>query len=801
MTGPFVQNIKSNYTMKINTTKFYTILIVAMLWGTVTLFAQSTITKPKVIVTTDMGADPDDEQSMVRFLVSCNEFDVKGLIVSTSCWKTSTNTSVMNSYMNPLLNAYTSAYNNLKIHSADFPTPAYLKSITVLGNTGYAYAGIGSGKDSPGSNLIIATVDATTPDQPICVQSWGGSNTLAQALWKVKSTRSAAELNAFISKVYCYDILGQDNTGAWLVVNFPNLIYIRATNVYGWQRSKSDSWWATNIQSHGALGAVYPDGKYAMEGDTPALLHALGRGLNDPADPKQRGWGGQFVSKVANIKSMSPVTDEGQWGTYYMYGNSLGPQEFKQAIENDFQARMDWANSSNFSSANHHPIVSLNDDKTEDVLKINVAPGKTMSLSASGTTDPDNNTLTYKWTYYQTDGTYSSSVLITNSTSQIASITVPSNATDKTMHFVVAVTDNGSPSLTSYRRVIIVGNANGAGTSPVVNITSPANNSSANLGTDINLAATATDADGTVSKVEFFNGTTLLGTDITSPYTFSWTPTSAGNYSITAKATDNIGNTTTSSSVTISINAPRVPYNNVAHAIPGIIPMEEFDFGGNGVGYLDNTPGSEVTPVVNFRTDEDVDIETCSDAGGGYNIGYATKGEWLEYTVNVQSSGNYDLNLRVACNGDGRTVSLAMDGKNIATDVAIPNTAGWQTWTTITVKNIALTAGQKIMRLTIGTTDYVNLNFVEFKKTVVTGIENSESVILKMYPNPFGAEGFIINQLDKFSYRINDVSGILLDEGSGNGSKQIGQNLPHGVYFLTIENDKGTMKQKIVRQF
>src|SRR5690606_12633366 len=101
--------------------------------------------------------------------------------------------------------------------------------------------------------------------------------------------------------------------------------------------------------------------------------------------------------------------------------------------------------------------------------------------------------------------------------------------------------------------------------------------------------------------------------------------------------------------------------------------------------YLDNTPGSETG--VNFRADEDVDIEVCTDAGGGYNIGYATAGEWLEYTVQVGAAGKYDLDLRVAASGTGRTLSITMDGKNIASNVSIPNTNGWQSWQTITVRN------------------------------------------------------------------------------------------------------------------
>ncbi|MDB5257365.1 MAG: carbohydrate-binding protein, partial [Chitinophagaceae bacterium] len=89
---------------------------------------------------------------------------------------------------------------------------------------------------------------------------------------------------------------------------------------------------------------------------------------------------------------------------------------------------------------------------------------------------------------------------------------------------------------------------------PTVSLTSPANNANVNAPASIAIAATAADADGTVSKVDFYNGTTLLGTDATSPYSYTWTNVAAGTYSITAKATDNSGATATSGVATVKVN-------------------------------------------------------------------------------------------------------------------------------------------------------------------------------------------------------------------------------------------------------
>jgi hypothetical protein len=246
---------------------------------------------------------------------------------------------------------------------------------------------------------------------------------------------------------------------------------------------------------------------------------------------------------------------------------------------------------------------------------------------------------------------------------------------------------------------------------PSVTITQPSSTTFIAPAT-ISINATATSTSGTISKVEFYNGTTKLGEDLTSPYSYTWTNVAKGSYAITAVATDNLGNKATSSSVAIKVNVPQAPYNGTWNLIPGTIQAENYDVGGNGSAYSDASVGN--TGGATFRTDEDVDLEVCTDAGAGYNLGYATAGEWLEYSVDVQKLGLYDISFRVAANGDARTLSLSMDDKAIVTNVAIPNTAGWQTWQTVTVKNVTLQPGKQILRLTIGATDYVNLNYVTF---------------------------------------------------------------------------------------
>lgn len=246
-----------------------------------------------------------------------------------------------------------------------------------------------------------------------------------------------------------------------------------------------------------------------------------------------------------------------------------------------------------------------------------------------------------------------------------------------------------------------------------------------------------------------------------------------------------------------STTKPRGPYNGTIGQIPGTIQAENFDVGGNNIAYYDASAGN--TGGATFRTDEDVDIENCSDVGGGYSIGYATAGEWLEYTVNVTASGNYDLDLRVACNGTGRTVSVSMDGTTIANNVAIPNTAAWQTWQTVTVKNVPLTAGQKVMRLTIGAVDYVNINYLTFN-SVITDISDDLSTLnINIYPNPFEDQLFVETE-GEFHYQFMNTLGVVLEEGTVADKVVLDNKLSKGVYLLKVKKEDLSRLVKLVKE-
>ena len=143
------------------------------------------------------------------------------------------------------------------------------------------------------------------------------------------------------------------------------------------------------------------------------------------------------------------------------------------------------------------------------------------------------------------------------------------------------------------------------------------------------------------------------------------------------------------------------------HVVPGVIEAEDFDDGGFSDTTATNYGGE-------YRSTA-VDIETCTDAGGGFNVGWMDTGEWMEYTISVDTPGVYQLALRVASPYDGRTVGVEIDG-NSTGSVNVPNTAGWQSWQTIRANDVYLTAGTHRLRV-VALSDLFNLNWISVQRS------------------------------------------------------------------------------------
>lgn len=277
--------------------------------------------KPRVIVLTDIGNEPDDSMSMVRFLLYSNELDVEGLIAATSTWLRD---RVHRELIEERIDAYAEVLPNLRVHADGYPDAEVLRSKIRAGRAAYGMQGVGPGMDTDASRLIVDAVDAGDA-RPVWVTVWGGAVDLAQVLYHVASTRSETEVARFVAKLRVYSISDQDDAGPWIRARFPELFWIASVHAFGqyglasWigiarplpgeDNLATPQWLADNVQSHGALGALYPDVVYTMEGDSPSFLYLIPNGLGAPEHPDWGSWGGRYGTVSRDFGLWSSAAD------------------------------------------------------------------------------------------------------------------------------------------------------------------------------------------------------------------------------------------------------------------------------------------------------------------------------------------------------------------------------------------------------------------------------------------------------------------------------------------------------------
>lgn len=255
---------------------------------------------------------------------------------------------------------------------------------------------------------------------------------------------------------------------------------------------------------------------------------------------------------------------------------------------------------------------------------------------------------------------------------------------------------------------------------PDVVITNPVAEANLPAG-DILIEADVSSPDSTIATVEFYNRTNYLGEDTSEPYSFNWASVSDGCYTIVVKATDANG-VEGEGSVHIAVGSgcPQLPYYGSPSDIPGQIEAEDFDLGGEGVAYHDidmGNKGGEYRTAEDINITEDVDIEICSE--GGYNIAWLDAFEWLEYTVDVNNSGAYTIETRVAPESKYTVGSFhfEFDGLDRTGGISVSGTGGLQTWGTVTA-DVNLSAGTQTMRFVREGEPYeyckYNLNYFNF---------------------------------------------------------------------------------------
>jgi hypothetical protein len=346
---------------------------------------------------------------------------------------------------------------------------------------------VGDGKGTPGSRRILEAADR--PDgRPLWISAWGGVNTLAQALWDARRTRTPRELQRLVSRLRVYAISDQDDAGPWLRKNFPDLFYLVSPSDQGYQQYHratwtgisgdrryqngplhqfhlvENSWLEENvIRNHSPLGALYPKHTVIMEGDTPSFLGLINNGLGWATSPAYGGWGGRYVYTTFpeeprplwtnnDRESRDRVTaDDGKEYT----SDQATVWRWREAYQHDFAARMDWCIADTYEKANHNPQAILNGDRSKRVLELRVRSGKKVRLSAAGTADPDGDQVQLTWFVYPEAGSCRTPVELAATEGERTSFVAPRVEKPGTLHVILQVRDRGKPSLFSYRRAVI----------------------------------------------------------------------------------------------------------------------------------------------------------------------------------------------------------------------------------------------------------------------------------------------------------------------------------------------------------
>ncbi|KAJ3548123.1 hypothetical protein NM208_g1157 [Fusarium decemcellulare] len=396
--------------------------------------------KPRVFVLTDILNEPDDQQSVVRYLLYSNEFNTRALCATTS---THLRNETHPDRIEQIVKAYGQVVKNLNrhVHPWNQYTPAEdLLSLITSGPTvrlllfapappnlltmlqSYGREAL-SEPISEGAQLLIERLQEST--EPLWILVWGGPNTLAQALHHLSQNVTDAEFAVLRARLRVYAISDQDDTSEWIRYNWPDIFYI--VSIHGFTNYALATWrcmwegipslslnklgheWLAKYIEIGPLGDVYPRRAYGAEGDTPSFLYLIQNGLGDREDPRVGGWGGRWLpinhgSRVYGDSLDIYYAPDGSNET----SNKATCARWRDHFQNDMASRMQWSVSDNFSNGTHPPVPRINGTVGPSPIRISVVPGQEVVLDASetfGPDDPENNsTLVFEWYQYLESG-------------------------------------------------------------------------------------------------------------------------------------------------------------------------------------------------------------------------------------------------------------------------------------------------------------------------------------------------------------------------------------------------------------
>ena len=468
--------------------------------------------RPRTIVTTD--PELDDSNSLVRFLLYSAEVETEGLIYASSqfhwrgdgkgtrfsmpdreysrgglnlCPCTSWRWKPGERYIDEAVEIYAKVYPNLRVHDRNYPTPEFLRSKIREGNV--EFEGDIS-KDTAGSDLIKRVLLDDKPG-PVYLLAWGGQSTIARALQSIRQQYESSpewpKLRDKVSRKAIIQAFGdQDGTNAsYIKPQWPGIEFRQmATATWGYgarsvvrpefARYLSAEWTRENVSNVGPFGAFYRvwgDGKQMVPGDIfdyfgldlgADELRAKGYRVWTPPQEKgawiSEGDTSTFMNLVDNGLRAHEDASFGGWGGRNAAdkdASGASPRDYATArwfelAQRDFAARLTWTVTPAFAAANHEPKVTVSGP-----LNRTAAPGSTVRLVATAS-DPDKNALTVKWWQYTDADTYPGTVSLESPETLISTFQVPTDATPgQTIHVLIQVTDNGTPALTSFQRVVV----------------------------------------------------------------------------------------------------------------------------------------------------------------------------------------------------------------------------------------------------------------------------------------------------------------------------------------------------------
>ena len=443
-------------------------------------FSQNENAKPRVIAMTD--GEVDDRCSMVRFLLYTNDIELLGIIQTNSVYQK--HGWVAEKWLDKQIDAYEKVYPNLIIHDPNYPKPDILRSKLYVGDNDSTHITVdynsparipgqkptidpANWKDTEGSDKIVEILLEKDP-RLVHIQAWGGGNTAARAFYKLKK-QFPSEYKRAVSKAVMYNIWYQDGAGSYIEQNFPEVTmvlshYFNSTWAYGAQVYTKP--FVAEYVKPNPLGKFYTQ-NYISEGDSPAFLYSLGNGLRSDENPTYGGWGGRFY-KVNGFDNVYRDIDKASYS------------QWVEAANRDFETRLKWCVTSKYEDANHKPEIKLSVARD-----ITVRSGELVKLKAVIT---DNDPIDFKglwekykavyeqqgvdfkkfsammaqrpkvstlWWQYKEAGTYDGIIETENAASDEIQFTAPEVSKKCTVHFILEATDNGSPALTAFERVIV----------------------------------------------------------------------------------------------------------------------------------------------------------------------------------------------------------------------------------------------------------------------------------------------------------------------------------------------------------